>query len=75
VFVQADGVYSTMGITKSFRVAMSDTNRAERQIIEADAAMEFTPALLTPEYWIKKYNQIKDMTGLSVQLQRLLRAR
>lgn len=72
VFVQADGVYSTMGITKSFRVAMSDTNRAERQIIEADAAMEFTPALLTPEYWIKKYNQIKDMTGLSVQLQRFI---
>ena len=81
VFVQANGVYSTMGITKSFRVTMSDTFRAERQIIEADAAMGFTPAL-SPEYWIEKYKQIdkiksKDATGkkipgLSVQLQRFI---
>ena len=72
VFVQRKGFYSTMGITKSFRVTMSDTHEAADWMKGADATMSPTP-VMSPDDWIKKYNEIGSKKGYAIKLQLFIR--
>lgn len=72
VFVQLRGFYSTMGITKSFRLTMSDTHEAEGWMKEADATEPEKP-VMSPVDWIDKYNEISSKKGYAVKLQQFVR--
>jgi hypothetical protein len=77
VFVQLRGFYSTMGITKSFRVTMSDTHEAEGWMKDADDTVYAEPErpVMSPVDWIKKYNDIGSKKGYAVKLQQFIRDR
>ena len=65
VFVQMGGVYSTMGITKSFRLTMSDTNAA--------ASYMTTSGVTNVDAAIRKFvNAEPTMKGSSVKLQKYI---
>ena len=78
VFVQEDGFYSTMGITKSFRLAMSDTTHAFELMQSDQEAFEMSTEeypqdpVATPEDWINLYKRENIVRGRSVELQRYI---
>ena len=64
VFIQAGSVYSTMGITKSFRLKMSDTDYAESCMKKSGYDQEEI------NYWIETFeNANQEMKGSAVKLQ------
>ena len=76
VFIQEGGFYSTMGITKSFRVSMSDTHKAKAWMAESDEKMRSETehvAVIQPAEWISMYNAVKCVSGYSIKLQVFIR--